>query len=185
MLTRVAMPSSEMRCWKIASSRASDRPTVRLRSALRPGPSGNSSLSGGPTLPTLAPGAMPVTSATTSSCAGAPYRWAPVGPTHRPIGTGEASTERISSTIRSSSTTATLRVDLEDEGLAAVVDRPADRRLDLVGEDLVEQPRHLQHVDVGDHRAGVVGRAVVAVVLRRRRRSEDSESGDGGEQGDQ
>ncbi len=70
-------------------------------------------------------------------------------------------------------------VDLKDQRLAVVVVGAVDRGTDLRDDDLVEQPVHLQHVDLGDLDLGG------AVVLGGGRLGEHRCDADGGEHGDQ
>ena len=128
-------------------------------------------------MPTRDPGAMPVTSATARICAGVPYRRAPLGPTQTPIGT--ASRVDPAHQLRHGVVAhhRAAGVDLEDERLAPLLLGSVDRVADLGDDDLVEQPAHLQHVDLRDHDVGVV--------LSGSRRGEHAGSADGGEHGDQ
>ena len=59
-----------------------------------------------PVRPTRAPGAMAVTSATASICAGSPYAREPLGPTQIATGTFDAAMDSKSSAIRSRPITA-------------------------------------------------------------------------------
>ena len=101
-----------------------------------------------------APGAMPVTSATARIWAGAPYRRAPVGPTHTPIGTGDSAIRSISAAISASLTTAPRESTWRTSAWLCLSTAAVDRVADRFDHDVVEQAVDLEHVDRLDLRPG-------------------------------